>query len=508
MKNNTLALLAGILIIISTASILVSPKDITFVTGFASSGDSYTTFNMSEEVSVLVSGSIDFGSGRVNPDASQATLDSELGYHYNWFNITNLSSGPRPSPRWTNVIYDPGRDVFLMYGYLFSYYPLTSEANETWQFNYSSMGWTNITATAGRPTFVDGFTPVYDSFINAVIMYKYGTFYKFNSSGQWELLSATGEAPYPVRKDYAMAFDSRRNVSVLFGGRGGGLPYAGTWEFTASNNKWTNKSSENEPHARAYAAMAFDSNRNVSVLYGGAYGGQYFYDTWEYNGTGWTDVTGNIDGYPTGNGREYPSMTYDSARKKVVLFGGDGMKWFNDTWEYDGKGWVHTADIPVGRRTSITFDSSNNKTLLFYGEGNTPTNFLNDTWEYNATDMDAGTSANGTWYFEKGFFNIENDGTVNINVNYTADKNAEVFIGGTNPSFKIKGVVGESNACPDLNITYAEVPNSTETPKVLCPMLKFGNVADTFMVPVRLVVPSDAPAGDRSATITFSAVKV
>ena len=507
MKNNTIALLAGILIIISAASILVSPKSITFVTGFASSGNSYASFNMSEEVSVLVSENIDFGSGRVNSDAPQAILDSELGYHYNWFNITNIS-GPRPSPRWTNVIYDAGRDVFIMYGYLSYYQTPLSDANETWQFNYSSMVWTNLTATAGRPTFFDAFTPIYDSSINAVIMYRTSVFYKFNSSGQWELLNTTGEPPYPSRKDYAMAFDSRRNVSVLFGGRapGGGLPYAGTWEFNASNNKWTNKSSANEPHARSYAAMAFDSNRNVSVLYSGSDGGLYFYDTWEYNGTGWTDVTERISGYPTGNGRTYPSMIYDSARKKIVLFGGDGTSWFNDAWEYDGAKWVNTANISVGRRTAIAFDSKNNKTLLFYGEGGTPT-FFNDTWDYNATDMDAETSANGTWYFEKGFFYIENDGTVNISINFSADNNAEQFIGGTSPSFEIKGVAHEPNSCPDLNTTYANVPNSTETPKILCPMLKFGNVADIFRVPVRLVVPSDVAAGDKSATITFSATK-
>ena len=45
-------------------------------------------------------------------------------------------------------------------------------------------------------------------------------------------------------------------------------------------------------------------------------------------------------------------MAYDSARKRVVLFGGTTTGFqsttLNDTWEYDGKDWtqIKTANAP------------------------------------------------------------------------------------------------------------------------------------------------------------------
>ena len=44
--------------------------------------------------------------------------------------------------------------------------------------------------------------------------------------------------------------------------------------------------------------------------------------------------------------RSEHAMTFDSERKRVVLFGGvnwepqSGYTWFNDTWEWDGGVWT------------------------------------------------------------------------------------------------------------------------------------------------------------------------
>jgi pimeloyl-ACP methyl ester carboxylesterase len=66
--------------------------------------------------------------------------------------------------------------------------------------------------------------------------------------------------------------------------------------------------------------------RQRTVLFGGfpSYGG-----TWEWNGSSWTQVGTN------GPTRWSHAMAYDSARARVVLFGGSsGSVRMNDTWEW------------------------------------------------------------------------------------------------------------------------------------------------------------------------------
>jgi hypothetical protein len=54
-------------------------------------------------------------------------------------------------------------------------------------------------------------------------------------------------------------------------------------------------------------------------------------DTREYDGVNWTQVTTAS----SPSARDAHAMTYDSARGKVVIFGGYDGSNVNDTWEYD-----------------------------------------------------------------------------------------------------------------------------------------------------------------------------
>ena len=119
----------------------------------------------------------------------------------------------------------------------------------------------------------------------------------------------------------------------------------------------------------------------------------------------------------------------------------------------------------------------------------------------------SGGWANGSWFPYKDYFFIENDGTVNVSVNYTANQNAASFIGGTGPSFQLKGVVDEVGSCAGLNISWADIPSSGY--KNLCPLLLYAPpTADAISASIKLVVPADVLSGARTATITFSGTKV
>ena len=84
---------------------------------------------------------------------------------------------------------------------------------------------------------------------------------------------------------------------------------------------WT-QVSDIGPSARSAHAMAYDEVRDRVVLFGGRTHGVSEpdarpSDTWEWDGESWVQVE---DVGPPGRG--HFAMAYDSARQRVVLFGG------------------------------------------------------------------------------------------------------------------------------------------------------------------------------------------
>ncbi len=159
------------------------------------------------------------------------------------------------------------------------------------------------------------------------------------------------QGPAPVaRYDLALPFDSARGRAVLFGGATAngcdfGPPdiYLGdTWEWDGFS--WF-ESAASAPAARRNHAMAFDAARGKVVLYGGLFetweeGETYFADTWEWDGSSWTEIATSGPGP-----RAHHAMAYDSPRSRIVLFGGrdaGGVK--GDTWEFDGEAWILASE--------------------------------------------------------------------------------------------------------------------------------------------------------------------
>jgi len=236
---------------------------------------------------------------------------------------------------------------------------------------------------------------------------------------QWTQLAAQS----PPQSLHAAAYDSRRNVVVVFGRLPvGGFPGGDTtWEF--DGNAWTQRMVQ-APPARYGHAMAYDSVRGVAVLWGGiAASGENLADLWEWDGTTWAQRessgppgsyyismafdearrevvlplarTWTWDGVQwsqrtNGGGpsvRSYPGLTYDSRRRVVVLHGAGGGE--NETWEWNGAAWTLMATAGPGGRSHSTmcYDASRGVCMLFGGtNGRTPAgynNTLGDTWEWD-----------------------------------------------------------------------------------------------------------------------------
>jgi hypothetical protein len=187
--------------------------------------------------------------------------------------------------------------------------------------------------------------------------------------------------PPSSRMGSAMAYDSARGVTVLFGGRSGTYPYtynSDTWEWNGT--RWTQRSPATSPSPRQEHALAYDSGRGVTVLLGG-FATNAGGDTWEWNGTNWTQCSPAM----SPSARAGHAMAYDSARAVTVRFGGNlntSPANNGDTWEWNGTTWTQRspATSPSPRfEHAMVYDSMRGVTVL-YG-GNTGTLPNGDTWE-------------------------------------------------------------------------------------------------------------------------------
>lgn len=197
---------------------------------------------------------------------------------------------------------------------------------------------------------------------------------------------AAGPNP-PVRYSHAMAYDADRQVLVLFGGNNGNINLGDTWEWNGS--AWT-EVAVGQPHpiARSGHAMAYDKVRHEIVLFGGAFNDGSWHrlnDTWVLANGQWTQRTQDgALGQPSRRGEH--GMIFDETRREVMMFGGaDGSGLMNDTWVWNGAAWTQKTGLaqrPAPRSSfAMDYDPQRRVTILYGGSANPGT--YGDTWEWN-----------------------------------------------------------------------------------------------------------------------------
>jgi hypothetical protein len=191
---------------------------------------------------------------------------------------------------------------------------------------------------------------------------------------------AAGGGP-AARNLHGMAYDGAREEVVLFGGGPtfGGSTFNDTWEWDGT--AWTQRFPVSAPSPRVALGMVYDGAHARTVLFGGGVGSQDFSDTWTWDGTVWTQVA------TTGpSARHALGMTYDSARHRTVLFGGGttSPQDLADTWEWDGASWTQVASTgpPPRGATALAYDKARGKAVLFGGVNTKNHVLLRDTWEW------------------------------------------------------------------------------------------------------------------------------
>ncbi|MEM7199223.1 MAG: kelch repeat-containing protein [Planctomycetota bacterium] len=284
------------------------------------------------------------------------------------------------------LVFDPtiGRAVLL--GGMTNTHPrMPRYAEDVWEWDGNAWEERALTAPGIR---LAGTQAVFDPVRRVAVAFG-GRDIEFRHDDTWELLGTEWqrvvEGTLPSeRSGHALAYDEDCGRLVVFGGliRDGLRPLtsADTWEWSAAG--WMRRSAFGPP-PRTQAGMVYDSARRRVLLFGGrSFLGGLRGDTWEWDGAEWVKRTST----PAPPARYDHAMANDRRRERVVLFGGwDAATRFGDTWEWDGSTWT---ELQLGRSPSprgdhaMAYDEGRGVVVLFGGwDGAT----RGDTWEFDGS---------------------------------------------------------------------------------------------------------------------------
>ncbi|MCI4346352.1 MAG: PKD domain-containing protein [Thermoplasmata archaeon] len=188
----------------------------------------------------------------------------------------------------------------------------------------------------------------------------------------------------------------------LLGAQGGEMVYFGGCDFTTgclSNATWlydglgwTQVVTSTAPPPLWGAGFAFDPTAGAVILYGGENnGGVAVQQVWEFNATGWTNLTGTS----WGNGAydvAFESMAWDPALKELILADGCSSAcsaFYDGTDALTSTGITFLGSGPGGSNSyedaaSMTWDGVDNA-MVYFGGASFGTGGLNTTYALEGT---------------------------------------------------------------------------------------------------------------------------
>jgi len=226
------------------------------------------------------------------------------GYSDTWsFDCTTqtwsqVSTSENPGEHYNlGLAYDSHENVVVLFG---GFGDDGWEQDDTWIFNCTNREWTEVLPTES-PLARYGMGMVYDESVERVVLtcgntasqgHQQDTWWYDASTNTWDEQTTTG---VPSRLKWpSMVYDSKNEICVLYGGQIGDNKVDHTWHYNAQQNTWLRRYPDTAPSDRITAPFAFDSKFNVSILFGG--GGQTdnpLGETWSYalDTNTWTDMS-------------------------------------------------------------------------------------------------------------------------------------------------------------------------------------------------------------------------
>ena len=318
--------------------------------------------------------------------------------------------------------------------------------------------------------------------------------------GSWAQPSAAGPG---ARYGHAMAYDATHGKIVLFGGRGPSGLLGDTWEWDGT--AWALKSTSG-PSPRYLSAMAYDGVSGGVLLFGGSAGNGEQGDTWIWDGSTWTQRPPLV-GVSGPSPRQSHALAYDSARRRVVLFGGlAGSTRVGDTWTWNGFAWLQMAATGPSSRSghAMAYDSRRARTVLF---GGADTGGLRgDTWEWTGGAWSLAAAAGGPSPRNRPAMAFDGCGRVLLFGGIVADTsapggswawdgNAWSSIGGTGPAGRLHHTMALDEQLGRV-VLFGGAPDSNSLQSDLWQWTKTGTDASPWITqqPGNQVVIATAPA--------------
>jgi Ig-like domain-containing protein/Kelch motif protein len=278
---------------------------------------------------------------------------------------------------------------------------------------------------------------------------------------QWVLRGTNGP---PARFGHAMAYDSTRGVSIIFGGgklsddRSRFEEFGDIWEWNGA--QWWQRTTSsltsgwaqvtgrwlpdyaNVPVPRRQHAMAYDSKRGRVVLFGGRStspdgSDTFLSDTWEWDGLRWEirATNGPVS-------RISHAMAYDASRGVTVMYGGYSPGDFGTVWEWDGASWrgIAPTNGPASNFSqdagSMAYDSSSHEILF----GPTTDGFtLNYFWSWDGHDWHSRASGFTPTIYSPSYATMVFDDSGQQFVYFGGQNGFQNFFGGNTTAFLKSG---------------------------------------------------------------------
>ena len=319
----------------------------------------------------------------INLATTNALSDSVLATFSGWVQRYPIDTPPARISH--AMAYDSSRGKVILFG---GYIANSGRTNDIWEWD--GINWTQR-FPATLPPARDRHAMSYDSVRGRVVLFGgyNDSIGNLQDTWEWDGINwvqqfPTSSLPLP-RFGHVMAYDSKNQVTVLFGGHVVS-DYNDTWEWDGSS--WAKRMPVTTPPAFEKHAMTYDSEREVIILFGGYDDVGLVDDTWQWDGNNWilrTPLNSPL-------ARAYHKLAYNETRSRVILFGGrmGSLLEVGDTWEWDGDNWVRCRICglsPLARILHAMAYDSEQGTVVLFGGSNSDTGILNDTWEYRSVDL-------------------------------------------------------------------------------------------------------------------------
>lgn len=321
--------------------------------------------------------------------------------------LSNQADENIPSKRiYHSMLYHSKENLILLFGGQ-SRLRWGSDLKDIWSYDVKNNIWKEEGVYEASPVTDKGLahSPAYDTESDRiVVLNSEGETWAFDFEAQKWQKKNPRESPC-ARAGHKTAYDSESDRIILFGGFRGKSAndpiYNDTWSYDYNTNTWTLMKPENSPGIRMYHVMAYDSDSDRVILWGGRVLENVvdnFIWAYDYNSNTW-------EKHEAVNGPEsamtYSAMAFHPPTGKMILYGGATLtstfegKVMNQTWSYHFKTnkWelIKTElKPPAIRAHTMAYNSKEDKFVIFGGEIEQPYSNkpINETWVFDPVNKE------------------------------------------------------------------------------------------------------------------------